>query len=80
MDEKDRIIIEIYNEAKERARCVHWASDSFFPLLLSDVVVLMLFHLRFFRVNGFKKQMEILRQKHAEFKEKYKRTDVGDDK
>lgn len=51
MDEKDRIIIEIYNEAKERAR-----------------------------VNGFKKQTEILRQKHAEFKEKYKRTDVGDDK
>lgn len=80
MDEKDRIIIEIYNEAKERARCVHWASDSFSPLLLSDVVVLMLFHLRFFRVNGFKKQTEILRQKHAEFKEKYKRTDVGDDK
>lgn len=80
MDEKDRIIIGIYNEAKERARCVHWASDSFFPLLLSDVVVLMLFHLRFFRVNGFKKQTEILRQKHAEFKEKYKRTDVGDDK
>lgn len=54
----------------------------FFPLLLSDdaFVVLMLFHLRFFRVNGFKKQTEILRQKHAEFKEKYKRTDVGDDK
>lgn len=53
----------------------------FFPLLLSDAfVVLMLFHLRFFRVNGFKKQTEILRQKHAEFKEKYKRTDVGDDK
>lgn len=53
----------------------------FFPLLLSDAfVVLMLFHLRFFRVNGFKKQTQILRQKHAEFKEKYKRTDVGDDK
>uniref|UniRef100_A0A3Q0TBA3 DnaJ (Hsp40) homolog, subfamily C, member 4 n=1 Tax=Amphilophus citrinellus TaxID=61819 RepID=A0A3Q0TBA3_AMPCI len=51
MDEKDRVITEIYNEAKERAR-----------------------------INGFKKQMEILRQKHTEFKEKYKRSDVGDDK
>lgn len=61
---------------------MHLASDSFFPLLLSDdaFVILMLFHLRFLRVNGFKKQTEILRQKHAEFKEKYKRTDVGDDK
>nr|XP_057916118.1 dnaJ homolog subfamily C member 4 isoform X2 [Doryrhamphus excisus] len=43
MDEKDRVIAEIYNESKERAR-----------------------------VNGFKKQTEILRQKHAEFLEKYK--------
>ncbi|XP_030595104.1 dnaJ homolog subfamily C member 4 [Archocentrus centrarchus] len=51
MDEKDRVITEIYNKAKERAR-----------------------------INGFKKQMEILRQKHTEFKEKYKRSDVGDDK
>lgn len=43
MDEKDRIIGEIYNESKERARR-----------------------------NGFKKQQEILRQKHAEYVEKYK--------
>ncbi|XP_070819468.1 dnaJ homolog subfamily C member 4 isoform X2 [Chaetodon trifascialis] len=43
MDEKDRVITEIYNECKERAR-----------------------------VNGFKKQTEILRQKHAEFQEKHK--------
>lgn len=42
MDNKDRVITEIYNESKERAR-----------------------------VNGFKKQTEILRQKHAEFLEKY---------
>ncbi|XP_056626312.1 dnaJ homolog subfamily C member 4 [Triplophysa dalaica] len=43
MDEKDRVITEIYNESKERAR-----------------------------VNGLKKQQEILRQKHAEFLEKFK--------
>ncbi|KAG7214347.1 hypothetical protein INR49_023125 [Caranx melampygus] len=43
MDEKDRVITEIYNSSKERAR-----------------------------VNGFKKQTEILRHKHAEFLEKYK--------
>ncbi|XP_017263930.1 dnaJ homolog subfamily C member 4 [Kryptolebias marmoratus] len=43
MDEKDRAITKIYNEAKERAR-----------------------------INGFKKQTEILRQKHAAFQEKYK--------
>ncbi|KAM9376788.1 dnaJ homolog subfamily C member 4 isoform 2-T4 [Pholidichthys leucotaenia] len=43
MDEKDRVILEIYNESKERAR-----------------------------VNGFKKQTEILRQKQIEFQEKYK--------
>ncbi|XP_063046515.1 dnaJ homolog subfamily C member 4 [Engraulis encrasicolus] len=43
MDEKDRVITEIYNESKERAR-----------------------------VNGFRKQTEILRQKHAEFLEKRK--------
>ncbi|XP_054890709.1 dnaJ homolog subfamily C member 4 [Poeciliopsis prolifica] len=43
MDEKDRAITEIYNEAKERAR-----------------------------VNGFKKQTEILRQKHSDFQEKVK--------
>ncbi|XP_019901374.1 dnaJ homolog subfamily C member 4 isoform X2 [Esox lucius] len=43
MDKKDRIITQIYNESKERAR-----------------------------TNGFKKQTEILRQKHAEFLEKYK--------
>ncbi|CAL8356779.1 unnamed protein product [Merluccius merluccius] len=45
MDEKDRTIIEIYNQSKERAR-----------------------------VNGFKKQTEILRQKHTEFVEKYNLT------
>ncbi|KAM3613194.1 uncharacterized protein V6R79_022302 [Siganus canaliculatus] len=50
MDEKDRVITEIYNESKERAKA-----------------------------NGFKKQTEILRQKHAEFLEKYKIRD-GDDK
>ncbi|XP_023667269.1 dnaJ homolog subfamily C member 4 [Paramormyrops kingsleyae] len=43
MDEKDRVITQIYNESKERAR-----------------------------INGFQKQTEILRQKHAEFLEKYK--------
>ncbi|CAG5990148.1 dnaJ homolog subfamily C member 4 isoform 2-T2 [Menidia menidia] len=51
MDEKDRVITEIYNDAKERAR-----------------------------VNGFKKQTEILRQKHAEFQERYKTRNGGDDK
>ncbi|XP_029297372.1 dnaJ homolog subfamily C member 4 isoform X2 [Cottoperca gobio] len=51
MDEKDRVITNIYNESKERAR-----------------------------VNGFKKQTEILRQKHAEFLEKYKIRKDGDDK
>ncbi|KAK6466141.1 dnaJ-like protein subfamily C member 4 [Huso huso] len=43
MDEKDRVITEIYKESKERAR-----------------------------MNGLKKQQEILRQKHAEFVEKYR--------
>ncbi|XP_029918599.1 dnaJ homolog subfamily C member 4 [Myripristis murdjan] len=51
MDEKDRVITEIYNQSKERAR-----------------------------VNGFKKQTEILRQKHAEFLEKYKIRQGGEDK
>lgn len=52
MDEKDRVITQIYNESKERAR-----------------------------VNGFKKQTEILRQKHADFLEKYKITrNSGEDK
>ncbi|XP_044061291.1 dnaJ homolog subfamily C member 4 isoform X2 [Siniperca chuatsi] len=51
MDEKDRVITEIYNESKERAR-----------------------------INGFKKQTEILRQKHAEFLEKYKIHNSGEDK
>ncbi|XP_071783301.1 dnaJ homolog subfamily C member 4 isoform X2 [Centroberyx gerrardi] len=51
MDEKDRVITEIYNESKERARA-----------------------------NGFKKQTEILRQKHAEFLEKYKIRSGGEDK
>ncbi|KAL0973881.1 hypothetical protein UPYG_G00212360 [Umbra pygmaea] len=52
MDEKDRVITQIYNESKERAR-----------------------------INGFKKQTEILRQKHAEFLEKYKVThNSGEDK
>ncbi|XP_051505752.1 dnaJ homolog subfamily C member 4 [Myxocyprinus asiaticus] len=51
MDEKDRIINEIYNESKERAR-----------------------------VNGFKKQQEILRQKHADFLERYKIRNNGEEK
>lgn len=51
MDEKDRAILEIYNQSKERAR-----------------------------VNGFKKQTEILRQKHSEFLEKYKMNNEKDDK
>lgn len=32
------------------------------------------------RVNGFKKQTEILRQKHAEFQEKFKMKNAGEDK
>lgn len=51
MDEKDRVITEIYNEAKERARA-----------------------------NGFRKQTEILRQKHAEFQEKLKLNKGGQEK
>ncbi|KAF3693999.1 DnaJ -like protein subfamily C member 4 [Channa argus] len=51
MDKKDRVITDIYNESKERAR-----------------------------VNGFKKQTEILRQKHAEFLEKYKSRNSEKDK
>ncbi|XP_042274594.1 dnaJ homolog subfamily C member 4 [Thunnus albacares] len=51
MDEKDRVITEIYNESKERAR-----------------------------INGFKRQTEILRQKHAEFLEKYKINNDGENK
>ncbi|XP_042349119.1 dnaJ homolog subfamily C member 4 [Plectropomus leopardus] len=51
MDKKDRVITEIYNESKERAR-----------------------------VNGFKKQTEILRQKHAEFVERFKTRNDGEDK
>ncbi|KAI4893715.1 hypothetical protein NFI96_012169 [Prochilodus magdalenae] len=51
MDEKDRVITEIYKESKERAR-----------------------------VNGFKKQQEILRQKHAEFVERYKLRNGGQEK
>ncbi|XP_076877865.1 dnaJ homolog subfamily C member 4 isoform X2 [Brachyhypopomus gauderio] len=51
MDEKDRVITEIYNESKERAR-----------------------------VNGFKKQQEILRQKHTEFLERYKIRQSGSEK
>ncbi|XP_019965877.1 dnaJ homolog subfamily C member 4 [Paralichthys olivaceus] len=51
MDEKDRVITEIYNDSKERAR-----------------------------VNGFKKQTEILRQKHAEFVEKCRNPNSGDAK
>lgn len=34
----------------------------------------------FLRVNGFKKQTEILRQKHAEFLEKYKKPNSGEAK
>lgn len=32
------------------------------------------------RANGFKKQTEILRQKHSEFLEKYKIRNNGEDK
>ncbi|XP_013861134.1 dnaJ homolog subfamily C member 4 [Austrofundulus limnaeus] len=48
MDEKDRAIMKIYNEAKERAR-----------------------------VNGFEKQIEILRQNHDAFQEKLKTMQSG---
>ncbi|XP_058506350.1 dnaJ homolog subfamily C member 4 [Solea solea] len=48
MDEKDRVITQIYNDSKEKAK-----------------------------VNGFKKQTEILRQKQAEFLEKYKNPNSG---
>ncbi|XP_039976703.1 dnaJ homolog subfamily C member 4 [Xiphias gladius] len=51
MDEKDRVITEIYNDSKERAR-----------------------------INGFKKQTEILRHKHAEFLEKYRNQKSGEAK
>ncbi|TNM99185.1 hypothetical protein fugu_013749 [Takifugu bimaculatus] len=51
MDEKDRVITEMYNESKQRARA-----------------------------NGFKKQTEILRQKHQEFLDKYKRRSDGEEK
>ncbi|XP_029703538.1 dnaJ homolog subfamily C member 4 isoform X2 [Takifugu rubripes] len=51
MDEKDRVITEMYNESKQRARA-----------------------------NGFKKQTEILRQKHQEFLDKYKRCSDGEEK
>ncbi|XP_026213520.1 dnaJ homolog subfamily C member 4 [Anabas testudineus] len=51
MDEKDRLITDIYNESKGRAR-----------------------------INGFQKQTEILRQKHAEFLERYKIYNDGEDK
>uniref|UniRef100_UPI00398EEF1B dnaJ homolog subfamily C member 4 n=1 Tax=Pristiophorus japonicus TaxID=55135 RepID=UPI00398EEF1B len=52
MNNKDRVITEIYNESKERAR-----------------------------MNGFKKQQAILRQKHADFVEKYRlKGKGGDDK
>ncbi|KAM3836028.1 dnaJ homolog subfamily C member 4 [Diretmus argenteus] len=51
MDEKDRILTEVYNETRERAR-----------------------------VNGFKKQMEIMVQKQAEFQEKYKPSEGGKEK
>lgn len=51
MDEKDKVIAEIYNTSKERAR-----------------------------VNGFKKQQEIMRQKHAEFLERYKIHSNGEEK
>ncbi|XP_070692889.1 dnaJ homolog subfamily C member 4 [Pempheris klunzingeri] len=51
MDEKDRVITEIYTESKERAR-----------------------------INGYKKQTEILRQKHTAFLEKYNIRESGEDK
>ncbi|XP_061541114.1 dnaJ homolog subfamily C member 4 isoform X3 [Phycodurus eques] len=71
MDEKDRVITEIYNESKERARSVAYltifnVSAQLQPSHLSQ------------KVNGFKKQTEILRQKHAEFMEKYKMRNGGE--
>ncbi|XP_008325108.1 dnaJ homolog subfamily C member 4 isoform X2 [Cynoglossus semilaevis] len=51
MDEKDRVITQLYNESKERAR-----------------------------VNGYKKQIEILQQKHEEFQAKYNNLNKGDAK
>lgn len=81
MDEKDRVITEIYNEAKERARWVQALLQ--IPFFFSSLMLfgfLMALRVRFFRTNGFKKQMEILRQKHTEFKEKYKRSNAGEDK
>lgn len=51
MDEKDRALQKMYDEAKERAR-----------------------------VNGFKKQTEILRQKHAELQQRLRGHDGGEDK
>lgn len=45
-----------------------------YVLALNHVSVL------FPRINGFKKQTEILRQKHAEFLEKYKIPNGGEDK
>ncbi|XP_078284040.1 dnaJ homolog subfamily C member 4 [Rhinoraja longicauda] len=50
MDHKDRVITEMYNDSKERAR-----------------------------MNGLKRQQEILRQKHAHFMEKYRPRKQGDD-
>lgn len=92
MDEKDRIITEIYNESKERAR---WLQPELYVFLLKHTglvtclsalwclkmaLSLKVCSVLFLRVNGFKKQTEILRQKHTEFLEKYKIRNNKEDK
>lgn len=81
MDKKDKAIAEIYNESKERARWVQLWINMCFSSVRWHIwfVVLNLFGL-FSRANGFKKQTEILRQKRAEFLEKYKLRSDGEDK
>lgn len=92
MDEKDRIITEIYNESKERAR---WLQPELYVFLLTHTGLvtclsalwclkmplrLKVCSVLCLRVNGFKKQTEILRQKHTEFLEKYKIRNNSQDK
>lgn len=85
MDEKDRVITEIYNESKERARWVAFLRfDATYgrEMNICDAHIwsLDVSPVLFPRANGFKKQTEILRQKHAEFLEKYKIRNDGEDK
>lgn len=85
MDEKDRVITEIYNESKEKAKWVVFLRfDATYgrEMYICDARILSLIvsPVLFPRANGFKKQTEILRQKHAEFLEKYKMRNDGEDK